>query len=42
MNQVKEAPAAEIKVIIVKKPYAKPNLETQGNYTVLVAGAGSF
>lgn len=41
MSQITQAPAAEVKVII-KKPYAKPSLETQGNYSVLVAGGGSF
>ncbi len=40
MNQVKEAPSTEVNV--VKKPYVKPSLETQGNYAVLVAGMGSF
>lgn len=51
MPQFIEIPITEVKIItdqeiqaiaMHKKPYAKPNLETQSDYTVLVAGAGSF
>ncbi len=52
MSQITQVPTTEVKAIapaktvktifILKKTYVKPSLETQGNYTALVAGAGSF